>query len=200
MKIDQSILNKFATGQCSEAERLMVEKWLDDGSWDSIVEGEEQVKDEVGQSIWLAVNQESPKKAWMGKVYIGIAASLLFFMGFYFFSYSTDDLDAHTFTNESFNQTKVFIEDHYDVLLSSNSVASIDLINNKLSFTGDFVIKPKRDFELLLGNSTVVFKEGREYFVSDSPDFGRTVALQKSDLAFLPPNMQIKIREQFQDI
>lgn len=200
MKIDQGILNKYATEQCSEAERLMVEKWLDDNSWNSLEGDEEQVKEEVGQSIWSAIIQDSPNERSVWKMYTAVAASLLFFMGFYFFKYKSDDLDAHTFKNESVNQTKVFIENHYDVLLSSNSIASIDLINSKLSFTGDFVIKPKRDFELVLGNSIVVFKEGREYFVSDSPDFGQAVALQKSDLAFLPPNMQIKIRAQFQDI
>ncbi|MNI95764.1 hypothetical protein D3C73_1540840 [compost metagenome] len=85
--------------------------------------------------------------------------------------------------------------------LSKNSIARIDLINKKLTFSGDFIIKPKRDFELLDNNHNIlVFKAGKEYFVSDSPDFGKIVAFQKSDLAFLPSNMQIKIREQFQSI
>lgn len=200
VKIDQGMLNRYATGHCSEAEILLVEKWLDNESWASIEDGDSEVNKEVGQSIWRTVNQGSKKERRIGKVYVGVAASILFLIGMFFSYDRAEPLDAHTFTNESFDQTKVFAEDHYDVLLSSNSVASIDLINNKISFSGDFVLKPKRDFELRLGNNMMFFKEGREYFVSDSPDFGQVVALQKSDLAFLPPNMQIKIIEQFQDI
>lgn len=200
MEINQDILKKFASGQCSEADKHFVEQWLNNDSWDSISDNT-QVNDKVGAAIWdnLVADVSPNKRQYWPK--IAGAAAILLVCGFSIFNLSDPALDNHTFTNASIETSKLFTEDHYDVQLSKNSTAQIDLINKKLTFSGDFIIRPKRDFELLDSNhNTLVFKAGREYFVSDSPDFGKIVAFQKSDLAFLPSTMQIKIRDQFQSI
>ncbi len=200
MEINQDILKKFASDQCSEADKHFVEQWLNNDSWDSISDNT-QVNDKVGAAIWenLVADVSPNKRQYWPK--IAGAAAILLVCGFSIFYLSGPALDNHTFTNASIETSKLFTEDHYDVQLSKNSTAQIDLINKKLTFSGDFIIRPKRDFELLDSNhNTLVFKAGREYFVSDSPDFGKIVAFQKSDLAFLPSTMQIKIRDQFQSI
>lgn len=201
MKIDQDMLNRYATGQCSAAEQLLVEEWLDTNSWDSLADDDAAPVDaSIGDAMWKEVDVVEPRVRRIPKLTIAIAASLVCVLGFCFLQFKKDTYTAHTFTNVSLGQAKMFEEALYDVLLSSNSNASIDLINNTFSFSGDFIFKPKKDMELVLGNTVFVFKEGREYFVSDSPDFGESVAFQKTDLAFLPANMQMKIREQFQEI
>lgn len=200
MEINQDILKKYASGQCTDADKRAVEKWLNNDSWDSIVENN-HVNEQVGSSIWDKLNAEVSQHSKLRWIKITAAAAVAVVLGFSIFYLSPPALDNHTFTNTSIENSKLFNEDHYDVQLSKNSTANIDLVNKKLTFTGDFMIKPKRDFELSDSNHNVlVFKAGREYFVSDSPDFGKIVAFQKSDLAFLPSNMQIKIREQFQSI
>ncbi|MBD1426045.1 hypothetical protein [Sphingobacterium arenae] len=200
MKINQDILHKYTAGQCSAEEKLWVEKWLENDSWDSIDENK-AVAEEIGQTIWEKVSSDTNKTKRISWLRVAAAASIVFLLGFSFFYFEYDALDAQSFANESMDQTKFFTEEHYDVLLSGNSNASIDLIHNKLIFSGDFIIKPKRDFTLLdTEDNTLIFKAGREYFISDSPDFGRIVVFQKSDLAFLPFNMQLKIEEQFRSI
>lgn len=198
--INQEILNKYAAGKCSEEELLGVEKWLNDDSWDSIAQ-EEPDLDSVENKIWTALDKDiTPIKRLNWKL-ISVAASLVVLLGVSYIFFSAKTLDAHSFSNESFDQVLTFDKDNYAVLLSGNSNANIDLINNKLIFSGDFIIKPKKDFALLdVNQNTLIFKAGREYFVSNSPDFGEIVAFQKSDLAFLPLSMQTKIREQFQQI
>ncbi len=200
MEINQDILKKYASGQCSETDRHLVEKWLNDDSWHSIAEST-AVNEEVGSAIWNKITTDATHNHKINWGKITAAAAVVFVIGFSIFHFSHPTLDNHTFSNTSVDNSKFFTEDHYDVQLSKNSTARIDLINKKLTFSGDFIIKPKRDFELLDNNHNIlVFKAGKEYFVSDSPDFGKIVAFQKSDLAFLPSNMQIKIREQFQSI
>ncbi len=200
MEINQDILKKYASGQCSEADKHFVEQWLNNDSWDSIVENP-LVNDKVGAAIWHKVNADVSQNRKTHWYKIAVAAAIVFVSSVSILYLSNPALDNHSFTNTSIENSKLFTEDHYDVQLSKNSSAHIDLINKKLTFSGDFIIKPKRDFELLDSNhNTLVFKAGREYFVSDSPDFGKIVAFQKSDLAFLPSTMQIKIREQFQSI
>lgn len=200
MEINPDILKKYASGQCSEADKHLVDKWLNNDSWDSITESND-VNEDIGSTIWdniSAVDTQTRKINWRN---FSAAAAVLFVLGFSILYFSHPTLDNHTFTNRSIENSKLFTEDHYDVQLSKNSTANIDLVNKKLTFSGDFILKPKRDFELLDSNhNMLVFKAGREYFVSDSPDFGKIVAFQKSDLAFLPSSMQIKIREQFQSI
>ncbi|MDF2474565.1 MAG: hypothetical protein K0S24_48 [Sphingobacterium sp.] len=200
MEINQDILKKYASGQCAEGDKHLVEKWLNDDSWDSITENKE-VNEEVGATMWDKITLDVTQHKIINWGKVTAAAAIVFVLGFSVFHFSQPTLDNHTFTNTSVENSKFFTEDHYDVHLSKNSTANIDLVNKKLAFSGDFIIKPKRDFELLDNNHNIlVFKAGKEYFVSDSPDFGKIVAFQKSDLAFLPSNMQIKIREQFQSI
>jgi hypothetical protein len=200
MEINQNILKKYASGQCTEADKHVVEKWLNDDSWDSISESS-SVNEKVGSAMWEKLNAEVSTHRKLTWTKIAAAAATVILVGFSVIYLSSPALDNRTFTNTSIARAKLFTEDHYDVQLSKNSTANIDLVNKKLTFTGDFIIKPKRDFELVDSNHNVLlFKAGREYFVSDSPDFGKIVAFQKSDLAFLPSNMQIKIREQFQSI
>ncbi len=200
MEINQDILKKYASGQCSEADRHLVENWLNDDSWHSIAEST-PVNEEVGSAIWDKITADATHNHKINWIKITAAAAVVFVLGCSIFHFSHPTLDNQTFSNTSVDNSKFFTEDHYDVQLSKNSTAHIDLINKKLTFSGDFIIKPKRDFELLDNNHNIlVFKAGKEYFVSDSPDFGKIVAFQKSDLAFLPSNMQIKIREQFQSI
>jgi hypothetical protein len=200
MEINQDILKKYASDQCSEADKHLVDKWLNNDSWDSISENK-YVNDDIGSDLWnnLATVVSPNRKLHWAKL---TAAAVVFFaFGVSIFYFSPPTLDNQTFTNTSIENSKLFNEVHYEVQLSKNSTANIDLIHKKLTFSGDFIIKPKRDFELLDSNHNIlVFKAGREYFVSDSPDFGKIVAFQKSDLAFLPSTMQIKIREQFQNI
>lgn len=200
MNINPEMLNRYASEQCSEEEKLLVNKWLEDDSWASL-DNTIPVKDEVGDEIWKDVSQATVLvKATKWWKYLSVA-SVLFLIGFSFFYFKSENLDSLTFSNKSFDTSKFFAETHYDVILGGNTNASIDLINNKLSFSGDFIIKPKRDFKLLdTDHNTLSFKAGREYFVSDSPDFGKIIVFQKSDLAFLPSSMQNKIIAQFQDI
>ncbi|QBQ42867.1 hypothetical protein [Sphingobacterium psychroaquaticum] len=200
MKINPDMLHKYASGQCSEDEKLLVEKWLESDSWDSIEE-QEVVAEEVGKSIWHGVSEQTVATRRISWAKITAAAAVLFILGFSFLHFRQETLDSLSFANESLGETKFFVRENYDVLLGGNSNVKIDLVNNKLLFSGDFILKPKCDFKLLdADQNTLVFKAGREYFVSDSPDFGKIVAFQKSDLAFLPSSMQIKIREQFQSI
>src|SRR5690606_20407271 len=200
MEINQDMLLKYTAGQCSEGEKLLVEKWLDNDSWDSI-DDNRTVAEEVGQTMWNNVSIDTAKTKRIGWLAVAAAASIVFLCGISFLYFKYETLDSRYFANESFHQTKLFTEDHYDVFLSGNSNASIDLVNNKLIFSGDFIIKPKRNFTLFdADHNTLIFKAGREYFISDSPDFDKIVVFQKSDLAFLPSNMQIKIKEQFRSI
>ncbi|PUV26207.1 hypothetical protein DCO56_04415 [Sphingobacterium athyrii] len=200
MEINQDILKKYASGQCGEADKHLVEKWLNNDSWDSIAESN-PINEEIGSAMWDKINSDARQNKRINWGRIIAAASVIFVLGFSMFYFSHPTLDNQTFTNSSAENSKFFTEEYYDVQLSKNSTANIDLVNKKLAFSGDFIIKPKRDFELLDSNQNkFVFKAGREYFVSNSPDFGKIVAFQKSDLAFLPSTMQIKIREQFQSI
>ncbi|MBD1421966.1 hypothetical protein [Sphingobacterium chuzhouense] len=200
MEINQDILHKYTAGQCSEDEKLLVEKWLENDSWDSIDETN-TAPSEIGQTMWVNVSTDTGKTKKISWLRVTAAASIVVLFGISLLHFKYDTRDAHSFANESFDQTKFFAADHYDVLLSGNTKANIDLINNKLTFTGDLIIKPKRNFTLLdADQNTLNFKAGREYFISDSPDFGKIVVFQKSDLAFLPSNMQIKIKEQFRSI
>lgn len=200
MKIDQDMLLKYTAGHCSADEKLLVENWLESDSWDSI-DKDGTVAEEIGQTMWNNLLKDTAQTKRIGWRSVAAAASIVFLCGISFLYFKQEGPNSQYFANKSFDQMKFFTEAHYDVLLSGNSKASIDLINNKLIFSGDFIIKPKRNFTLLdADHNTLIFKAGREYFISDSPDFGKIVVFQKSDLAFLPSNMQIKIKEQFRSI
>ena len=201
MKVNPDMLHKYSLGQCSEEETLLVEKWLANDSWESIDVDETLEDQAIEEDIWLNVSHKTVATRKINWGRMAAAAAVLLIAAFSFLHFKQQSLDSLSFANASFDKAKFFVENHYDVFLGTNSNAQIDLINNKLVFSGDFIIKPKRDFKLLdADHNTLEFKAGREYFVSDSPDFGKIVAFQKSDLAFLPSNMQIKIRAQFQSI
>ena len=210
MDISKALLEKYERGLCNDQERAAVQSWLDSDSWDDFEEG--NVKENVKEEIWSSlIEQMEPQKtipiqekATQQRIHWSIyaaAASLLLFISFSYFLWPNATQHVENFYADN-DQTSLTWrhEQNFDVLLSENSSAHIDLNTNSIALSGNIMFRPKRDFTLQdnRNNRVFHFKRNQTYVLSEYPNEHKFIVLQKDELAFLPPPIQRKLKKQFQ--
>lgn len=211
MDISKALLEKYERGLCNDQERAAVQSWLDSDSWDDFEDGD--VKETAKEDIWLnLVNQiQEPQKTvsiqervthqpihW--SVYAAAACLLLFISFSYFFWPDTAQQVENFYADNDQTSLTWLHEQNFDVLLSENSSAHINLSTNSIALSGNIMFKPKRDFTLQdrRNNRVFHFKRNQTYVLSENPSEHKFIVLQKDELAFLPPPIQRKLKKQFQ--
>ena len=81
MEINQEILKKYASGQCSGADKHLVEKWLNNDSWDSMLENKD-INEEIGSDLWnnLSTTISQNRKLYWARLTAAAAVILIQFI------------------------------------------------------------------------------------------------------------------------
>lgn len=210
MDISKALLEKYELGQCNDQELAAVRAWLDSEEWGDLdFDGSvgTDIRDEMWTDISSILNQPQtvikesrPRVSPIMRYWKGIsAASIILLVGVYYLFYpSTEDLEIFQASNGK-SEIVSFSKDHFDLVLSANSVANIDFESGNISLTGNIMFSPKRDFVLQdeRSNRSFNFKRGEVYFVSEREEQKKLIILSKKEIMFLPPVIQRKIKQQF---
>lgn len=208
MDISKALLEKYELGQCNDEELAAVQKWLESEDWDDL-EFSQEVKPGVKEGMWADIAEVMdstpiPKlekqNPFLKKYRYAIAAaSIVLLIGGYY-SLALQKEEESNFQASNIEPGVVsFTKDAFDMVLSTNSEASIDFETGSIVLTGDIMFRPKRDFVLQDERSNQVFnfKSGEVYFVSDREEQKKLIILSKKEMIFLPPAIQRKIKQQF---
>lgn len=211
MDISKALLEKYELGQCNDQELAAVRAWLDCEDWGDLTL-EKEVDEALKEGIWADISSSMetsrpgpsvvlrPGLFTINKYWSGVAAACLIVIAgvCYWFYSPKEDLTSFQATNVEQGIIS-FSKDHFDVVLSANSEASIDFESGNISLVGDIMLRPKRDFVLQDGrsNQSFNFKRGEVYFVSEREEQKKLIILSKQEMIFLPPVMQRRIKQQF---
>lgn len=207
MKIDHKLIEKYHLGQCSPTEKLLVEQWLLDDTFEfNQTPISRTKKSKLEYDIWANINthieQEPTKisgKRYKSK-YFGIAASLLIVLSisFYQFNNSYEKADA-TFDNRTNTSLKYINKHNYKIVLGKNATAQINTDTGEIKTTGNMLFIPKKDcaFSFSGIEKKKELKTGETYFVLQPQKNGKQVIIAKSELTFLAPTLQHELKLQF---
>lgn len=208
MKVDKALLEKYELGRCTPEEIVAIEEWLVNDEWDDIPDTTVEAK--IGGEIWQAIHNKPESKRPLKRpafilqtkvrTFAGAAAILILF--FYFFTLLTKDSfnEDHNVKATNTEKSPILVEkDFFDVLLSSNSEAIINLKKGCISLSGNVLFKPKRDFSLQDRDSSHVFsfKSGLVYILSKDIRTNKLLVFSESELNYLPPIMRRHYLQQF---
>jgi len=211
MKITKELLQQYELGQCSPEEERAVRLWLDSDSWEDEVFDESLVKDSLGREIWSKISppdvvstkillpQVSEGGFWVCiRPWFSVAALLILSIGLSWFFYANKQ-DYHFESKNTDAGLKWMRKNCFDLALSENSSANINLRSGNLLLSGGMILKPKCDMVLhdRQNNIALDFREGEIYFISRDPDTSRLIVLRRSELSFLPPIIQRQLKKQF---
>lgn len=210
MDINKTLLEKYELGQCNDEEIAVVQKWLESEDWVDL-ELSEEVKPSIKEGMWrdiadvmdktpTPVSILKPQNSFLKKYWSAVAAaSIVLLIGGYY-SFALQKNGETTFQASNIEPRVVsFTKDAFDMVLSTNSEASIDFEAGSIALTGDIMFRPKRDFVLQdeRSNQAFNFKSGEVYFVSDREEQKKLIIFSKKEMIFLPPAIQRKIKQQF---
>lgn len=215
MEINRDLLEKYERGECTEQEIEVVEQWLDHEEWDELptLDLDQALGQEIWQDVLLhneaeenaqkeisAVRLKSKKRIlFISGIAAGLIACFFFAKQFHMSSHGEQRELAASNKNESAIWLK---EDLFDLLLSSNSTANINLKTGCFSLSGDALFKPKQDFSLQDKDSrnSFSFKRGLVYILSRDAHSNKLHVFSEQELNFLPPTIQRRYIQQFQTI
>jgi len=210
MEISKALLERYELGQCTDQERDAVQKWLDDDSWEQEVDQPEEdqaVKEEIWANLEVHIGDKrpsplslTPKKRVLWPVYAA-AACLLLVVAAAAIRQQFDTAEKSFFYADNKQHDVAWQhEQNFDLLLSKNSSAQIDLHAGSIALSGNIMFKPKRDFTLhdTRNNRVFHFKRNQVYVLSEHPSENKFLVFQKDEMAFLPPPIQRKLKKQFQ--
>lgn len=208
MDINKALLEKYELGLCTEQERLAVQEWLDNDSWDDleITAEDETVKTEIWSNLSQHIGKGEENKVvtmpasralWAG---YAAAASVVLALGFFLWQQRWEEVQEDFYADNQHTPIAWCHEQNFDLLLSQNSSAHIDMKTGSISLSGNIMFKPKRDVTLhdVRNNQVFHFKQDQIYVLSEFPTENKFIVLQKDELPFLPPPIQRKLKKQFQ--
>ncbi|WP_313155023.1 hypothetical protein [Sphingobacterium multivorum] len=208
MNIDQKLIEKYHLGQCSPTERLLVEQWLLDDTFETKpLPISTAQKNKLESDIWADINTYIEKSETLVQIrskkyplkYVGIAASLLVLLGFGFHQFNNmqEKTDA-TFDNRTNASLKYINQDNYKIVLGKNATAQINTDTGEIKTTGNMLFIPKKNIAFSLsGDKKKELKTGETYFVLQPQKNGNQVIIAKSELTFLAPTLQHELKLQF---
>ncbi|GEM_PF-446214 len=209
MEVSKALLEKYELGQCTDQERDAVQKWLDDDRWeeDGPQEEDQVVKMDIWANLEAHITSEKPslapladKKRVLWPLYAAAACLLLVVAASaIYLQFDAAEKSLFYADNKQHNVAWQH-EQNFDLLLSENSSAQIDLHTGSIALSGNIMFKPKRDFTLhdIRNNRVFHFKRNQTYVLSDHPSENKFLVFQKDEMAFLPPPIQRKLKKQFQ--
>ncbi|WP_293887578.1 MULTISPECIES: hypothetical protein [unclassified Sphingobacterium] len=209
MKIDHKLIAKYHLGQCSPTEKLLVEEWLMDDTFESNpIPISTAKKNKLENDIWADINTyietaEAPieiKRKKYPLKYVGIAASFLILLSFglHQFNNMKEKTDA-TFDNARNGNLKYINQQNYKIVLGKNATAQINTDTGIIKTTGNMLFIPKRNFAFSMpgADKKKELKTGEIYFVLQPQKNGKQVIIAKSELTFLAPTLQHELKLQF---
>lgn len=209
MKIDHKLIEKYHLGQCSPAEKTIVEEWLLDDTLESEpLSISTTKKAKLETDIWAElsshigqseVTQTVPSKTYHFK-YIGIAASMVFLLCLGFYQLSKDaENTAAIFDNRTSAGLKYINQNSFNIILGKNAWAEINTDTGEFKTSGNMMFIPKKDFAFSFSGTENKrkFRHGETYFVLQPKKNGKQVIISKSELTFLAPTIQHELKVQF---
>ncbi len=205
MGVDRQLLEKYHSGLCTAEERRLVEAWLDDDALDSDLPMPESQKMQAQQAIWNAIasdidhavpiqtRRRRPVMYRLVAYAAGIAASIALVWWIWPFSVAPHEA---VYDNSTGAIPHWFKQSSYDMLLGEASKATIDIQAGKLIVEGNLLFKPKRDIHIQNESGSRLLRRGETYFILEGEQVGNRFIFSKSELTFLPPAVQRKLKQQ----
>jgi len=210
MHITKELLEKYHRGQCSAPEKAAVEDWLDNDVFLLDEPSEQTYSKNIQQQMWQDIAQhitvpEKRPPANKGKILsfpkiAALAASLLCIgFGAIYFLQNESDCEIVNYTNSN-KLTRLSIDQScYNIMLSGDSKATINLQTGQVDIQGNILFTPKKDLQIksFTGPGMISLKEGESYILLDNGQNQKQVILSKSELTFLSPALQRHLKQQF---
>ena len=209
MKIDHKLIEKYHLGQCSPGEKILVEEWLLDDTLDSeplsiSIAKKTKLETDIWAELSTHIDQSEvpatvPQKKYSFK-YIGIAATIAFFLCFGFHWFSKDsEKAAAIFENRTNAGLKYINQNNYNIILGKHASAEINTDTGEFKTSGNMMFIPKKNFAFSFSGTDKKkeLKHGETYFVLKPQKNGKQVIISKSELTFLAPTIQHELKIQF---
>ncbi|SEL66833.1 hypothetical protein [Parapedobacter koreensis] len=205
MNIDKELLEKYHLGLCSPEEQLFVEKWLADDTLDVDSALPITNRTAVQHEIWASVlphmdtpvaplPEKRPKIVSLVWRLGGVAALAAMLWSLW---PRKADLQREMVFDNSKSVSPLWIRQaNYDILLGEASSAKINIGTGKLEVAGNLLFKPKRNIEILKSGVPILLKQGETYIVLESTDAETQFIFTKSEMTFLPPAVQRRLKQQ----
>ncbi|WP_437920316.1 hypothetical protein [Sphingobacterium sp. LRF_L2] len=212
MKITKELLERYEEGLCADYERLAVQEWLESDSVEVYALDETIDAPKVKAELWdeIASYMDRPdlesvslpqkRKFFSIRKLTSVASVLIVCFGFAWYFYAPSEVSSESFIVKNTNPgLQQLTEQFFDLTLTQNSSANIDVEAGKILVSGDLIFMPKRD--LLLRDEqhkeNFSFKEGEVYYLSVDPNTSELIVWKETDVQFLPAILQKHIRKQF---
>lgn len=205
MDIDKQLLEKYHLGQCTDQEQRLVSAWLS-SDWLELNQSydlPQAEKDTARQDIWAAVSayaadqpqlvmpQRRPRIRRIASYAAGIAASIALVWWVW------PTVPQQTRYDNSGSISPLWVEQSsFDVLLGEASSATIDLRAEVLQVEGNLIFKPKRDIHIQQPGGRILLRRGETYIILEGRQRENQFIFPKSEVTFLPPAMQRKLKQQ----
>ncbi len=134
------------------------------------------------------------------KTWLSVAAAAAVFLCLGWWTLVNRDNQSNNFNATNSEQTlMLWEEDGFELALSQNSSASINLQSENIAVSGDILFTPKRDFVLhdKHGETDFNFRQGQVYYISTNPNTSKLMVFSQQELQYLPPILRKHIRKQF---
>ncbi|WDF69742.1 hypothetical protein PQ465_05020 [Sphingobacterium oryzagri] len=134
------------------------------------------------------------------KTWLSVAAAAAVFLCLGWWTLVNTDNQSNNFNATNSEQTlMLWEEDGFELALSQNSSASINLQSENIAVSGDILFTPKRDFVLhdKHGETDFNFRQGQVYYISTNPNTSKLMVFSQQELQYLPPILRKHIRKQF---
>lgn len=204
MDIDKQLLEKYHLGQCTAEEQRLIKAWLS-SDWldlnlaDDLPPAE---KHAAQQDIWAAVSahadrpQPAASRRSRGiRRMVAYAAGVAASIALVWWVWPT--APQQTLYDNSANMAPLWFErSSFDVLLGEASSATIDLRAEVLQVEGNLLFKPKRDIHIQQPSGRVLLRRGETYIILAGDQRENQFIFPKSEITFLPPAMQRKLKQQ----
>lgn len=209
MKIDHKLIEKYHLGQCSPAEKLLVEEWLLNDKFDSepmtiSVVKKTKLETDIWAELSTHIDQSEASKIVPSKKYyfnyIGIAATVIFLLCFRFYKFSKNsEKSAVLFENRTSTGLKYINQNNYNIILGKNATAEINTDTGEIKTSGNMMFTPKKNFAFSFSGTEKKreLKHGETYFVLKQQKNGKQVIISRSELTFLAPTIQHELKLQF---
>ncbi len=167
MKVSRKLLIRFSKDECTQEEALVVEQWLNDGSWPELPQ-EEEISEEIKQAVWARIRERmqtavlSPKPHRWKFLKIAAVIAALVITGFFIYTFQETDPQGLTFVTRPHEHNRIVLPDNSVVFLAPRSTITLaedfDEGNRRLSLRGkatfEVVSDERHPFIVVSGNIT----------------------------------------------
>lgn len=213
MAVNQELLERYHSNNCTPEERKLVEDWLFSAEVDDLEPLPFNTdKNKLKQNIWenIDTDNEEELRPLKGRsntyfMFKGAIAASLFIVLIAGFAYwlmgkTGRENDSLSLNNSSTQQVKHVDSKGYNVAVGPNTVARINNIAGVIDLSGSLLISPKKDIDLLFEGTKkkVTLKKGQTYIILKNKAGAESIiVVSERNLMDLPPVMQKQITTQF---